>query len=356
MANESAVKIISTTVICKQPGRYIGWPTITRTHKGGLVVVFSGDRDEHVCPWGKTQMVRSSDGGKTWAAPVTINNTPLDDRDAGIIETDKGTLVVSWFTSVEFGVPNKVPWIPENIMSRWKRHAEKLGPETREKWLGRWIRRSEDDGKTWGVPIRSHVTAPHGPIQLSDKKLMYVGMGVKDGKRVVGVEESRDDGLSWSLIATVPIPSDEVVTHYHEPHVVEAEKGKLVALFRYEPNDTSQCFLRQSESADGGKSWSLAHKTPIWGYPPHLIRLRNGWLVVAYGRRIPPFSERVCISRDAGRTWDAENEITLASAPNNDMGYPASAELDDGSILTVYYQIHETGEKTCLMGTHWRLE
>ena len=356
MAKEPTVKIISTNVICRQPDRYIGWPTITRTHKEDLVVVFSGDRDEHVCPWGKTQMVRSSDGGSTWTTPVTINNTPLDDRDAGIIETDKGTLVISWFTSLAFLEQGQVSWIPETIRNGWKRHIEKLDQETHEKWLGYWIRRSEDDGKTWGMPIRSHVTAPHGPIQLLDNRLIYVGMGTKGGKRVIGVDESRDDGLSWSLIATVPIPSDEVIAHYSEPHVVEAKKGKLVALFRCEPKDSSQCFLRQSESTDGGKSWSLAHKTPIWGYPPHLIRLRNGWLLAAYGRRIPPFSERVCISTDDGKTWDAENEVTLASAPNGDLGYPASVQLDDGSILTVFYQIHQTGEKTCLMGTRWCLE
>ena len=364
-AKEPRVEIMSTKVICKEPGRYIGWPTIARTHGGDLVAVFSGDRDEHVCPWGKTQMVRSSDGGKTWTAPATINNTPLDDRDAGIIETDKGTLVVSWFTMMDFALQRQ-KWPSPAIRDAYKHHSEKLDAETREKWLGYWIRRSEDDGKTWGKPIRNHVTAPHGPIQLSDKRLLYVGglwargvgyLGTGDGKDIIaGVEESRDDGLSWSLIGTVPIPSDEVIAHYAEPHVVEVEKGKLVAMFRYNPPDPSQWFLWQSESADGGKSWSLAHPTPVYGFPPHLIRLKNGALLVTYGRRIPPFSERACLSRDGGRTWDTDNEITLAAAPNGDLGYPASVELEDGSILSVYYQIDQPGENTTsLSGTHWRL-
>jgi len=39
----------ATGVVCKQPGRYIGWPTIVRTSKGELSVTFSGDRDAHVC-------------------------------------------------------------------------------------------------------------------------------------------------------------------------------------------------------------------------------------------------------------------------------------------------------------------
>ena len=82
-----AAEILSKQIICKQPGRYIGWPTIVRTRAGELIIVFSGDRDSHICPWGKTQLVRSSDEGKTWSEPVVIRNTPLDDRDAGLLET-----------------------------------------------------------------------------------------------------------------------------------------------------------------------------------------------------------------------------------------------------------------------------
>ena len=51
------VDALWTRVICKQPGRYIGWPTVARTKTGELLAVFSGDREEHVCPWGKTHLV-----------------------------------------------------------------------------------------------------------------------------------------------------------------------------------------------------------------------------------------------------------------------------------------------------------
>ncbi|MCK4991761.1 MAG: exo-alpha-sialidase, partial [Bacteroidales bacterium] len=95
-------EIISTKVICKQAGKYIGWPSITQTRSGELLVVFSGMRDAHVCPFGITQIIRSDDSGKSWTDPVTINNTPLDDRDAGILETRNGTLLVNWFTSLAF--------------------------------------------------------------------------------------------------------------------------------------------------------------------------------------------------------------------------------------------------------------
>lgn len=113
--------------------------------------------------------------------------------------------------------------------------------------------------------------------------------------------------------------------------------------------------MRQAESVDGGVTWTTTHKTPIWGYPPHLQLLDNGWLLVVYGVRHKPYGARACISRDGGKTWDIEHEITLSPAMNGDLGYPASVQLDDGSILTLYYQMDKPGEKTCLMSTHWRL-
>lgn len=357
-AQESSAAVFSSKVICKQEGRYIGWPTIARTRSGELIVVFSGDRDAHVCPWGKTQMVRSADGGETWSEPVTINNTPLDDRDAGIIETRRGTLLVSWFTSLAFENPSQVNWqkLPEEVVIGWRRHAEKLGPETRAQWYGHWIRRSEDGGKTWGPPIRTEGSAPHGPIELADGRLLYVGRAMRDGTRALTAEESLDDGLTWQVIGTVPVPADENIDRYYEPHAVETASGKLVALFRYQPGDNDNDIMRQSESLDGGRTWSETRPTGIWGYPPHLLRLADGRLLVSYGRRRAPYSERGCISRDEGATWDTANEITIAPAPNADLGYPASVQLDDGSIVTVYYQVDQPGEKTCLMATHWRLD
>ena len=92
------------------------------------------------------------------------------------------------------------------------------------------------------------------------------------------------------------------------------------------------------------------------GYPPHLIRLSNGWLLSAYAKRWPPYGAFACISRDHGKTWDVRREIRLSKAFNGDLGYPASVQLPDDSLWTVYYEVDQTGEKPCFMGTHWRLK
>jgi sialidase-1 len=366
--NQSVATIHDISVIAKQPGRYIGWPTVCRKRNGELLAVFSGDRSQHVCPWGKVQLVRSYDSGKTWTEPVSICNTPLDDRDAGILETAKGTLVVAWFTSLAFESSMKSSWLKGleggAVLEQWRLHAEKLTPEIRQKWLGYWTRRSEDNGKTWGEPVQTAGSAPHGGIELADGRLLYVGRRNPHRKdSELTVEESRDDGRSWQQIGSVAVDPGDSARDFHEPHVVEAADGTLVAMFRHHWSDPKtrkrdgrKDYLRQSISTDGGKSWTVAKASPLLGYPPHLIRLKNDAIVCVYGRRTSPYGQYACASWDNGKTWDTENEIKLASAMNSDLGYPASTQLEDSSILTVYYQIHQAGEKTCLMGTRWSLK
>lgn len=364
---QGAATILRTDLLCRQEGRYIGWPTICRTDAGELLVVFSGDRDEHVCPWGKVQMVRSHDGGATWSEAETVCNSPLDDRDAGIIQTRSGALVLNWFTSVAFegriAAAKRRGQAPDERLVQWSRHAEKLTPDIRSQWLGYWTRRSEDGGRTWQAPVRTRGSSPHGPIELSDGRLLHVGRRSSAGEAELIVEESRDDGRSWTQIASIETAAEDPVSQFHEPHLVETAEGRLVAQFRFHfmvpgkpGRDNTRSYLRQAVSEDGGHTWSVAQQIPILGYPPHLIRLENGWLLSVYGRRHGVFGEYACISRDGGVTWDVENEICLAQALNGDLGYPASVQLPDGSIYTVYYQVYQQGEKTSLMGTHWRLD
>jgi hypothetical protein len=317
---------------------------VARTKAGELVAVFSGDRDAHICPWGKTHLVRSGDDGETWSTPQVIRDSPLDDRDAGVIETARGTLLVSWFSALSF----------ESIAD-YREYSDTLSDETRQRDLGNWVMRSEDGGSSWDEPIRVNASTPHGPVQLRDGRILYLGVGTVDGERSIVAEESVDDGRTWNVISTVTHPLETAHRGLGEPHLVETASGKLVGLFRVGGDDMSERFLYQADSEDGGHTWTPARVTPMLGFPPHLIRLHDDRLLVVYGRRLAPFGQRLCVSRDEGATWEVEGEGQVQSAPNDDLGYPASAQLADDSILTVYYQIDQAAEKTCLMGTRWRL-
>ena len=98
----NAAKVLEKKVISYQPELYCGWPTLARRASGELLVVYSGGREQHVCPFGRVELIRSHDDGKTWTYPEVLLDGPIDDRDAGILETSKGTLLATTFTSLAY--------------------------------------------------------------------------------------------------------------------------------------------------------------------------------------------------------------------------------------------------------------
>ncbi len=87
-------------VIWRLPGErfgYFGWPTVARLDNGTLVVASSGLRAEHVCPFGKTVLNVSADDGRTWSPPRVIQDSLIDDRDAGLCAWGDRNLLVTWF-------------------------------------------------------------------------------------------------------------------------------------------------------------------------------------------------------------------------------------------------------------------
>jgi hypothetical protein len=111
----------------------------------------------------------------------------------------------------------------------------------------------------------------------------------------------------------------------------------------------------QTESADGGVTWTRAEPLGFHGSPPHLMLHSSGALVCVYGYRLAPYGQRAMISHDGGKTW-AYDYILRDDGPDSDLGYPASVELGDGSILTIYYQkAGSTADKCGVLWTRWEL-
>jgi sialidase-1 len=340
--------ILAEKVLLRQPDRYIGWPDIALTDAGEMLVVFSGDRDWHVDPWGKVQMIRSGDGGVTWSEAETIIDSPLDDRDPSIAVLSDGSLYMTFSASTAF-----------TSYPEYQEYTDSLSTSLINQWKGFWGRRSTDNGATWGAVIDNPMLTPHGPTVLDDGRLLMVGSG--NGYAY----ESTDGGLTWGHIGTVPYNPATYNNGYafmSETASVQASDGRIIAMSRYK--DGSDIELRQTESEDGGVTWTEPHPTGMRGYPAHLLRLSNGWLLSSYGLRIPlageQMGQRASVSKDNGTTWLVDEEIILSNAvpqPSGDLGYPASTQLPDGSIWTVYYQTEkvEHGEYPSLMATHWRL-
>ena len=55
--------VLETKVISQRPNYYHGWPTLARRRGGQLLLVCSGGREAHVCPFGHVELMRSDDDG-----------------------------------------------------------------------------------------------------------------------------------------------------------------------------------------------------------------------------------------------------------------------------------------------------
>jgi len=361
-ADAPVATILEARVISPQPHLYCGWPTVARRKNGQLLLAWSGGRVAHVCPFGRVEMMTSDDGGQTWTWPRVLLDSAIDDRDAGVLETSNGTLLVTTFTSLAYeptlaraekiAAGESGAWNEAQLKS-WQAARDRLSPEQRQAELGTWMIRSTDGGLNWSAKYDCLVSSPHGPIQLSDGRLLYPGKELWRGERRIGVCESTNDGESWRWLAEIPTREGDDRANYHEPHGVETASGKIIVHIRNHNTINARETL-QTESLDGGKTWSKPHPIGVWGLPSHLLRLKDGRLLMSYGYRRRPFGNQVRISSDEGNTW---SEPILISADGNsgDLGYPSTVQLDDQTLLTIWYEKLKDSPNAVLRQARWKL-
>ena len=361
------------------PFRYQAWPSICQDEDGVLYAAWSGLRAQHVCPFGKNLMSVSRDGGESWSCPIVINDSWLDDRDAGLTYLGDGKMALTYFchpASVyrtiwrNWIVGDAEPQFKPLIEGFLESYASYTPEQDRS---GSFIRLSGDYGKSWGAPIKMPITAPHGPAKTLGGRLLYLGtefnglphrydasfpetednVPLEDRDRIF-LYESFDDGKTWEKLSKLPL--DSVTKEYKrlcEPHVVELPGGELIAAIRAENSEAVGRFsLYFASSKDGGKTWGTPWAFDRIGSPPHLLLRKDGSVVVTYGRRAAPFGIRASISYDGCRTFG--EEFILSETHCGDLGYPATAELADGSLVTVYYQPYEKDNRTSIFFTKWR--
>lgn len=346
---------------------YFGWPTLARLEDGSLAVAVSGFRHTHICPFGKTVLFYGAADGRSWSEPEIVNDSPIDDRDAGLTPLAGNRLLLSWFTSdtrrvfesraVDGVLPIRACGLDFRPALYTRDDAEAADN------VGSFLRLRRADGSWAAEKTAVRVSAPHGPIRLRDGRLFYLGntygKAATDGtlhfswermirSRVLAMVGDAD-GRNWREAGVVPTPADG---RYCEAHAIELADGAILALLRLEGEKELE--IHRTVSRDGGESWT----PPVFvaaGGPPHLMRHSSGALLCVYGYREPGYGERAMISRDEGTTW-ATDLIIRDDGVDGDLGYPSSAELPDGRILTVYYQKPAGNRRNCgLLYSIWEL-
>ena len=358
-------KIEEARVILDNPGSkhcYFAWPTITRLKNDRIAVAASGFRLAHVCPFGKAVMAISEDEGGHYTAPMPIIDTVLDDRDAGLCAFgENGLILTSFNNTVRFqrSIAREDDQYRLSYLAMITEEEEKAA-------LGATFRISHDNGVTFGPLHHAPVSSPHGPLELPDGRLYWMGRHY-DGhsKRpegqdyLAGYDLNPETGEMIYAGRIPPLPEGARHLLSCEPHVLLLPSGRMICHIRAQSgkNDAKKIFtIYQSESDDLGRTWSEPHQilADLGGSPAHLIRPSSGVLISVYGYREAPYGVKVMFSRDDGETWDTDHDLYI-NGVSWDLGYPASVELKDGSLLTVFYARPKNKENTEIMQMKWRI-
>jgi len=354
-------------IVYQDAGAYSCFPAIVRRRNGELWVSFrcAGGFSvealrrgmyDHVDKGARIALAYSRDDGTIWEAARIL--PPFDpecgEQDPSITELSSGVLMVNFF--------------------RWRvvppEEKRRLLYPTRQQYDGSWsdvegpwVIRSLDGGDAWETdPVRvSSEPLPRAGtsdavLELPDGTLLMGLYGADPGSRVCRayVTRSTDGGNTWGQSALIARDPDGKLS-FEEPALALTRQGHLLAVLRCgEPGDYQ--YLYQAMSFDNGHTWADLTRTPMWGHPAHVLTLGDGRLVCSYGYRRPPYGVRACVSRDGGRTWDMDHEIVLRDdGGSRDVGYPSTAQLADGTLVTVYY-IHGADGIRHIAATRWRLE
>lgn len=297
------------------------WPQI-QSAADGTLLSFGYNAAAHTTLPGDVDVWASSDGGKTWGLRATAAARP--NAEANMCHWSSGIGTTGDVLVVASGMDDAA-----NVGG--KRHPNDVR-----------VFRSADCGKTWmktgtfparvGGGLKPY---PFGSIvRGTDGSLRTVVYSVDDsngGAEAAWQMMSHDDGRSWQEGGKIADGINETVLL----PLAKAQHWLCVARTSDRPAPKHGQELRQFRSANDGKTWT--DEGVIAGYhlhPPHLLRLKDGRILLTYGNRRDGAIES-SLSGDDGKTWSA-HQRHLTTGPG-DMGYPSTAQLPDGKLVTVFY-------------------
>jgi sialidase-1 len=311
--------------------------------------------DSHVDATSRGVLLRSRDGGRTFGEKRVIDDRTHRSsatQDTTVTALKDGSLLATFYTWGIAPVPGEVDLAkapPGDPSARTEVRSAGI-------FQGLWTVRSTDGGRTWTPRRPVTVTglpplAARAPvIEQADGSLLLIvnDYNRPDGKTRVWARihclRSMDQGATWAHHALVGDGAADRL-HFLEPGWVRLRDGRILAMLRTRGEGAAGVreappagYLFQTVSADGGRTWTKPAPTPMWGFPAHLLELRDGRILCAYGYRQKPYGVRATLSRDGGRTWAVKGEIVVRDDGGSvDLGYPVSVQLADDTVLMAYY-------------------
>jgi hypothetical protein len=353
---------VSDHTVFADPALCVNQVSTRTVANGDIVAVFNQERYPFHHDSGQTLLTRSSDAGVSWSEPTVV--LPWTDKtgnwDCGFCELDDGTWMVNLGICGYFkrGVrPEGVSWSTGPVTEQW---GDWSWAHRLHGWLGTFVLKSTDQGRTWSDPIPVNVRPmKHGGCRLGAWQM-------PSGSLFLGL---------YGRLEEYGHPSpDEAFREVTRSALIRSDDGTLVCFMRthVKPSfDSRKMVMVVSE--DGGFSWTPPRWTNIWGFPAEAIRLKDGGYLLVYGYRRPPYGVRGIVSED-GLHWDAADEFVIreggvpalsaSGRPSSSygmasgghgggtidpshpgiyqhIGYPSVVQLANGKVVVSYHEWSE---------------
>lgn len=260
--------------------RYSAFPVQTKLNDDRLLMVWYEATDHITTRDGIVVGSYSSDNGLTWGTKQTFLTIPgIDLRDPTVSTSADGTILYLTYIKCTFANPRD----------------------------GFFLRRSFDNGATWGPEIRIDPAGSNGAgtapvVELADGRLMAVWFGMLTGEAWDSCWRaySTDDGLTWGAPARF-LNGVTDSRHYNEPYA--AVHGASVAVM-YRHGEADQIGVTRSVSSGG--SWSTPAPAFVGTGRPSCTITSAGTLIVVFRDLGGSGSTQHAVmktSPDLGLTW-----------------------------------------------------
>ena len=299
---------------------------LTRLADGRLLLVLCRARRRENSSWHYLHVYESEDSGLSW---TEVAATDLIGKEPSLLTLPDGAVLMT------------------------AQDADFSGGHQRRTIVAR----SEDAGRNWQVTRMPFGNYPRNVIIDADGSLLFLRPAANSNLQVC---RSRDSGRTWEF-ADAPvawIPAERNM--FWETSVVRLDDGTLVAALRRQvPNTDGEGFEDTviTRSTDRGATWSAPQ--PLLATAEvhaNLLKLRDGTLLVSYSSYHLPYGAYAQVSRDGGRTWDAEHPIRLSLSADIYVGWPVTIELPDASLITAYAgttYMHQPPDRTTTEVVRW---
>jgi hypothetical protein len=294
----------------------------------GWTDFYGGGRDDAPA---RILAARSRDGGRTWDAPFTLQENTGDENVMSVSFLRSGTGDLLFF------------YLEKNSLSD----------------LDVMVRRSSDDGQSWGKPLR--VTEDPGYHVMNNARVIQLRSGrilcpIAFTEEVWTENEefrttafySDDDGRTWRRSRDwLAAPQRGAM----EPGLVELVDGRILQIIR-----TQMGRIWHSVSSDQGATWTEAEPWTVEApeAPSTLVQIPNSnELLLIYNpdvqmseNHLGPRTPLVAtLSSDEGQSWSEPKLIE--ESPDSTYAY-TSVTFHDGRALLTYYVSPRSGAEISL--------